>query len=336
MKGFSLKKWIERFRNTYERESYELSENDYWDYNHIAYAYDNLENLSKEQIKNLKNQYIKHQNEQALNNDATGIVMDDYYLKRWNLGDMEADVPTEDAIRTLLATFACGCNYNMESEYKKISTRCNEIINTYVNEGYNFYPLLEDLVKAKKRREKEIQLEKEKSFTTKDGKPANIKNGIKLVGGPNYDAINAREENVRANNLGIGLLENAERLSPYKEVFDISDKIGELSKMVDEVINNGDANFDIEGAKKEIEILREQLKNTVSQFDPDFLKATGDSRLSYLTASGSEMRNIHARGLTEVKRVISQNEHLRQNQTFTGVMGETPNIKDGIDVIPRS
>lgn len=340
MKGFSLKRWIEQFRN--ENPKGENDNFQEWsNYYGVAYAYDDLKNLSKEQIKDLKQKYIEVQKKEATDNGAIFNEMEQ--LKTTELESLNATVPTEESIRMLIGMVAAGVPFTDDrTDLNKVGKKANIIINTYVSEGYNIYPMLTSITKDKQLNEEKSKL----TFTTKDGKPATINDGIHIDVNKSLDEIKNCSEDIKRDRFGIRVLENAEELSPYKEVFDISDKIGELNRQMNKALDSGDPEFDLNQTLEQIDALKGQLTTVVSGFDPDFLLATADSRLDYLNTIGSDMKYVHAVGLREIKTSVAKAEQLQEQQAetnmesgktqFTGVMGETPNAKDGIHVVPRT
>lgn len=339
MKGFSLKRWIEQFRN--ENPKGENDNFQEWsDYYGVAYAYDDLKNLSKEQIKDLKQKYIEVQKKEASNNGAIFDEMGE--LQSIELENFNVSVPTEEHLRMLIGLLATSARFTTEdaSFFAQIGKKANVILNTYVSQGYNIYPMLTSITKDKQLNEEKSQL----TFTTKDGKPATINDGIHIDVNKSLDEIKNCSEDIKRDRFGIRVLENAEELSPYKEVFDLSDKIAELNIKRNKAIEGSDPDYDDSKAVEEIEALKDQLTKVVANYDPDFLRATADSRLDYLTAAGSDKKIIHANGLAEIRTGITRAEKMKEQQMedntnagkpqFTGVMGETPNIKDGIRVEP--
>ncbi len=347
MKGFSLKKWIESYRAKYYEPSRDNDNfQDTMDYYSIAYAYDNLDKLSEKEIRDLKKKFIEIQKQEA--KDTNAIFDEQTAVENMDLEYMEVGVPTEQSIRQLIGMVATGAKYPKGDtivDWGRKAEKANKIVNTYVHDGYNIYPMLTSLAKEKKELEKSLNEEKSKSFTTKNGKPATINGGIRLEGGPDQEKVKDLSESIKLNGFGIKVLENAEELSPYKQVFDISDKIGELNRATAKALDNNDPNFDLEATQNQIEELRQQLTTMVGGYDPDFLMATADSRLDYFAATNSKMQGIHKYGLSEIKKSINMAEKLKEQQEeknlesdklqFTGVMGETPNIKDGINVVPK-
>ena len=347
MKGFSLKKWIESYRAKYYEPSRDNDNfQELMDYCSIAYAYDNLDKLSEKEISDLKKKFIEVQKSEAYKNDFIGE--EDNYLEVRSEEDIVKTASTEGNIRQLIGMIAAGAKLPKNSsnaELLKKAEVANKMVNTFVHDGYNIYPMLTNLTRYKKEFEKSLNEEKSKSFTTKNGKPATINGGIRIEGGPDQETVKDLSESIKLNGFGIKVLENAEELSPYKQVFDISDKIGELNRETAKALDSNDPNFDLDATQKQIDELRQQLTTMVGGYDTDFLMATADSRLEYFAATNSKMQGIHKYGLSEIRNSIIMAEKLKEQQVeknmesdklqFTGVMGEIPNVKDGINVVPK-
>lgn len=316
MKGFSLKRWIEAYQKKCPRlegDSFER-ETDASVYDNIVYYHDDLSKLTKEEVKELKKQFIETQKSEANGHTIVGGV-DMFSLENLDI-DYFDPIPNEENIIRSIQMIAAGASLPKNAsnaELLKKAEKVNKILNTFVYEGYNIYPMLTSLTNGKKEFEKPPR------------KPGN-------------------EIDAKMNGFGIRVLENAEKLSPYKEVFDLSDKIAELNIKRNKAIDGSDPDYDDSKAVEEIEALKDQLTKVVANYDPDFLRATADSRLDYLTATGSDKRIIHANGLAEIRTGINRAERMKEQQMedntnagkpqFTGVMNETPNAKDGIRVEP--
>ena len=322
MKGFSLKRWIEQYQNydldmdaifrdenAYAYKPTESDEklryNDVMDYQDIALV--STHSLGVSDVARLKQKYIECHREKGLNYDGALYEKGDDYMEFAEPQDSWR-TPSEDNIIGLIGICLAG-HKSAIPDWRRKSDAANRYINTMVSEGYDVYALMAGMKKYQNMREKDLSEENAKPFTAKG--PATAGN-IVVEGGPDIEQVKYLKKEIAEHHFGVKLLENAEKLSPYKEVFDISDKIAMMKKQISLNQTPGvesDPNFDYADAQEQIEELQKQLQVVVADFDADFLKATGDSRLEYLTVSGDkEKTTYHYVGLGEIKRAIKANE----------------------------
>ena len=143
MKGFSLKKWIESYRAKYYEPSRDNDNfQELMDYYSIAYAYDNLDKLSEKEISDLKKKFIEVQKSEAYKNDFIGE--EDNYLEVRSEEDIVKTASTEGNIRQLIGMIAAGAKLPKNSsnaELLKKAEVANKMVNTFVHDGYNIYPV---------------------------------------------------------------------------------------------------------------------------------------------------------------------------------------------------
>lgn len=292
MKGFSLKNWIEDSRAAYVNNlgSYDndnkFLNNDLGD---LIKGNKDLNDLSKEEVKKLKMQFFDVQEKIHVEylipeeNSAFDIMK--------NVDPSKHKVPNEYEIVKLLSAFVAG--YNLANQdFKNNAVLCNQIINTYVNDGYNFYPLLEKL------NERANQL---------------------VDGADSYLSKDRRDFEFQVSNVGAKLLQNAQKLSPYNQVFDITDKIGKLLEQQEDEISE-ERQKSMQG---NIDALKQQLDVAIADFDPDFLRQIAVDRIPNLV----EWERFYDYGLSALQESIANYEASLESVENKQLSNTVDNVK---------
>ena len=313
MKGFSLKNWIMKyytiFSNLYEhnvdflldrvKESEEKFKNDD-DMSYEDIACIDVDNLSQEEIQRLKQKYIELHNKEAACPYPLGVVAEeDDIMDAYDLDHTVSwGIATEDRIRGLIGIVIAG-EKSKNPDYREKAEAANSYLKGIVAEGYDIYPIMKDMINAKKQQEMDLKEE--------NSKPYIVENGVVVSPGPDAELVDILRSRVADNSRGIKLFEDYEKLSPYWEVFEISDQIGKL-KMLEKKAES-DTSLNPEIIAQQIELLQNKLVSVVSQFDPVFLQQVSKNRLDYLIASGQkELMNYHVNGASAIRTAIGKSQ----------------------------